>query len=184
MNRRTLLATIAGGVTILSGCLQTSSEPASTPPSATPNIENATLRPTTVKSTSSTPFSTGTPGYNTPDIVISNYTDTILTVTATVTHIPDPPADMSSAEATDIKNRNYQSSDVIISETFKLPPSSTPELESKEHQNPFKIDNSYLIEISVRDGPTNRYIIGISRTFAFLLINIKKNYIDIAPVVA
>lgn len=191
MNRRTLLTAIIGGVSVLSGCLQTSSsssgnqtssEQTSTPPSAPPNTEKSTTSPTADEISSSTSVPTGTFIQNIPDVKIFNETNTVLTITVTINRIPGTPIDWSSV-GTD--NRNDPSSEQTLSETFELSPSSPPEYKSKIYQNAFKTSHSYSIKIAVQDGLTNTYYLrsGFDHNGG-LFIDIKKNSIEFVKGVA
>lgn len=91
------------------------------------------------------------------DLKIYNETDEQLTVTVTITRIPEDVPHRENAESSEqSKQRDLSSQPTLVSETFELSPSSGRQ-NKKVYADPITTRDTYEIKIDVRDGPTATY---------------------------
>lgn len=178
MDRRTFIVSAAVGLSSVSaGCI---SDVADTGSEASPETTLSTT-PTTQNETDAQSNQTKS-DYGTgavEDVKIYNKTNSKLTITVTITRIPEDVPHRENAESSEqSQQRDLSGQPTLISETFELSPYSDGQ-HKKAFPDPITTRNTYEIKIDVQDGPTATYDWTGEYDNAFgVLIYIQENSIE------
>lgn len=156
MDRRTfIVSTVVGLSSVSAGCI---SDVADTGPEASPETTDST--PSTTQNETDTQSDQTKSDYGTgavEDVKIYNETNSKLTITVTITRIPEDVPHRENTESSEqSQQRDLSGQPTLVSETFKLLSSSDGQ-NKKVYRNPITTRNAYEIKIDVQDGPMATY---------------------------
>lgn len=183
MRRRTLVLSAAAGLSgATAGCLSDVRDVAT---EAENQEETLSTTPTTRKETTGQGKQTKSDyGSETvEDLKIYNETDERLTVTVTITRIPEDVPHRENAESSEqSQQRDLSGQPTLVSETFELSPSSGRQ-NSKVYPDPITTRDTYEIKIDVQDGPTATYDWTDEYDDALgILVFVEENGIEFTPI--